>query len=787
MRIPMLLPTPRMCRQEPGDFRLQELSARAAPVTLSLPSIAHKLAALGIETEADPTLPQNAVVIGRPADPAPVVRRPEGYGLRIDQHGVALRGADVDGLFWGLVTLEQSLRGGRMAPCAVIRDWPAFPFRCHHDDISRKQVSTVADFRRIVRLLSSYKIRYYTPYMEDMLFLPSHPDIGLGRGRLLPAEVGEILAEARLHNVTVFPTFSLIGHQENLLANPRYRRYAREVFQPPSSFDPAKPALRPFLRQVIADVCALFPDAPYFHACFDETQGVPEEVLIAHANWCAAELARRGKRMLMWVDMFKNHFGLAKLHALSDNIIPVEWEYGDPRPMVPRYLQARAAPLGLAGYGNCCNHLSDFRTGKTNIDQWIGVARRLHSPGFGASQWGDNGYENSRDLCWNLFAYSAEAAWTGNPAHGRDFERRFQTTFYGRPLDPLRQVIERLSPRRRLGPGENWRLFRENFSSLVRRVRAEPGLARRAAHDLALHARMLRAVADARRQAVREVAHLDHFTVAIERQRLLCARLLLAARCADDTAVRPRAALAAHIGDMHRVRDRFRSVWLRHNKRPNIEVSLAVYRQVERSIRDFLRPAIRSSTRHRCLDLGVQWDQYTPVVGGIPLGMARVNGTPFRFAGPARTHALVAGGATLALPFAPQRVADIHLVYGGQHIHADAHDIHPMLEVRLLCGDSEVFRERLQAIRHICDWWAPRGEHMWAGGGLRHADPRRVSFALLPGFLHGLLHLRGFRTRGVRADRLELRSLAAPGSREAVAVFAITLEKQEPSVSRRNP
>jgi hypothetical protein len=64
---------------------------------------------------------------------------------------------------------------------------------------------------------------------------------------------------------------------------------------------------------------------------------------------------------------------------------------------------------------------------------------------------------------------------------------------------------------------------------------------------------------------------------------------------------------------------------------------------------------------------------------------------------------------------------------------------------------------------------------MWAGGGLRYTDPARVAYALTPGTFYGLLHLHGFRTRGVRADRIELKSLAASGSRETVAVFAVTL------------
>ncbi|MCX7936022.1 MAG: beta-N-acetylhexosaminidase, partial [Planctomycetota bacterium] len=295
---------------------------------------------------ADKALPAFSIRIGSPRCDAPEApAKPEGYTLITEPHGIWLRGYDRDGLFWGLITLQQLFNQRRSAPCAVIKDWPAFPFRMHHDDISRKQISTADDFCRIIQILSYFKIRYYTLYIEDMLHLPSHPDIGRGRGKLMPGEIRKILAAAQRHNIIVFPTYSLIGHQENLLALPRYRRYAREVFQGPSSYDVAKPIFRPFLRQVIRDVCAAFPDAPYFHAGFDEVIGLSKDEVIAHANWCCEEISRYGKTMLMWVDMFKNHFGLEALQALDRRIILVEWNYHGrqgPEEIAPRY-----ARLGL--------------------------------------------------------------------------------------------------------------------------------------------------------------------------------------------------------------------------------------------------------------------------------------------------------------------------------------------------------------------------------------------------------------------------------------------------------
>ena len=169
-----LVPLPARVRQSPGSFLLAGGKARLGPQPAPgiTEPVRHKLHSLGFALTPDADLPPLTAAWGMPGlhsltPPA----KPEAYVLRCDAHGVAVRGHDADGLFWGLVTLEQLLRGGRRVPCVEIHDAPAFAFRMHHDDISRKQISRLEDFLEIIRRLSGYKIRYYAPYMEDVLIL----------------------------------------------------------------------------------------------------------------------------------------------------------------------------------------------------------------------------------------------------------------------------------------------------------------------------------------------------------------------------------------------------------------------------------------------------------------------------------------------------------------------------------------------------------------------------------------------------------------------------------------
>lgn len=776
-----LVPYPVSVRESRGSFAIQSKTIQVGDCGDAKESLAirHKIKSLGFAPVNKASLPPLTAVIGQPmVEECLPPDKEEGYALHCDARGLVIRGADRDGLFLGLTTLEQLLNGGKTVPHVKIEDYPAFRFRMHHDDISRKQVSTVKDFKRIIRLLSYYKVKYYTPYMEDMLYLPSFPDIGEGRGRLMPNEVKALLAEAERYNVIVFPTYSLIGHQENLLQHPNYRKYAREVFQEPSAYDVSKPSLRPYLRKVIKDVCSAFPTSPFFHACFDEVIGLTEKELLGHANWCATEVAKYGKEMLMWVDMFKNHYGLKKIHKLASNVIPVEWEYGDPGKMEKAYTDAKLTPLGLASY--CCHSqfLPDFTSGKANLDAWAGVMRRWGGEGYGSSIWGDNGYENARDLCWNLYAYNAESSWTGQPGR-KDFESRFQHTFYGRFLPELQKIIEKIAPQRRLSSHFCWQLFRYKLPALIRMVNQDPALAAKAQADRKDLQWALQAVARCRRLALREAAHLDHFTVALRRDLNVLDRVLLAERIRrgwSGTALRQ--ALEKALSDLAEVKKLYTAVWLRHNKRPNIEVSLAVFDQVSRSLQDFQKSPPAPGRQFCCLNLEEAGKLCDPKVGGVPLGLAKINGIPYRFADDSWTHVSLDPKKPIVLSCDPARVKDIHLIYGGQAIPAQADEHKPLVEVRLLRNGRTVYQEKLLTVQHICDWWAPHGEHMWAGGGLKHTDPARVEYAVDAGTFFGVLHLHGFKPKGVEADALSLQLL--PRGKANMALLAATLELDKP-------
>ena len=147
----------------------------------------------------------------------------EGYFLDVDANGITIIAESERGKFYGVMSLLQVIRRERRSIVVdglTIEDFPLEKVRGISDDISRGQVSTVENFKKIIRFLAHYKMNTFSPYIEDMFAFKNHPLIGKGRGALTPQEVKEVDAFAKKYYVDMIPTFETLGHWENILAKP---------------------------------------------------------------------------------------------------------------------------------------------------------------------------------------------------------------------------------------------------------------------------------------------------------------------------------------------------------------------------------------------------------------------------------------------------------------------------------------------------------------------------------------------------------------------------------------
>ena len=114
-------------------------------------------------------------------------RSDEAYTVSVEAKGVTVTSRTRRGLVYGMHTLFAiaSVEEGDVSiPRCHIEDWPDFNLRGLQDDPARGQVSTVENFKRVIRELSRLKYNVLTFHTEDLMRFDRYPAIGRARGAL---------------------------------------------------------------------------------------------------------------------------------------------------------------------------------------------------------------------------------------------------------------------------------------------------------------------------------------------------------------------------------------------------------------------------------------------------------------------------------------------------------------------------------------------------------------------------------------------------------------------------
>ncbi|MFQ5707952.1 MAG: glycoside hydrolase family 20 zincin-like fold domain-containing protein, partial [bacterium] len=189
----------------------------------------------------------------------------QGYFLQVSDSLIVVFANAARGLFYGCMSLNQMLQGDSHSirvSGATIYDWPAFEIRGISDDISHGQISTLADFKRIIRFLGRYKMNTYLLDLNGAFRFANHPEISKNRDVLTKEEVTELANYAQRYYVDLLPVFETLGHLENILMLPDYRDLAE--FPGASAISPANQQTYKLLDELIFELADAFP-SPYFH------------------------------------------------------------------------------------------------------------------------------------------------------------------------------------------------------------------------------------------------------------------------------------------------------------------------------------------------------------------------------------------------------------------------------------------------------------------------------------------------------------------------------------------
>lgn len=530
----------------------------------------------------------------------------------IDKEPMIMIGANTDrGIFYGVQTLLQLMekKGNSIyLPQLIIEDYPLYKIRGISDDISRGQISTLDDFKHIIRQLAAYKINFYLPYIEDMFSFDKYPEIGQGRGALTKDEARELVAYAKKYQIEIVPIFECLGHQERMLRIPALNHLAERP-ENPWCLSPVVDEVYSFLADCIQELAEVFP-SPYFCIGCDETddlgkgkskdlaQKIGKDGVFAQHILKVKEIVDRfGKQTWMYADMPFNLEYPNLLAKLPKDIVMINWIY------IPAADYARAHAIQSSGYPqivspalhNWGRIFPDFDTASRNVNHLLNVGYKTGAIGAIQSSWGDGGCENYREFNWYSYAQAADASWNPDQLNRDWFDTVYFPQFYGTKDKAIQKLHQKL-----VESNKDFKFYHATTAFVLWQDQLERRPTNILSNRTLRGKRLAKIYLDcqklfpqAQKTVTRHQDHLDLFKFVMERIKLLSMRLQVPERMEQamntlenqkipvSDKLETLETLVAFVTEQKTMLDQlkpeFERLWLIYNKRPMVAVNLEKY------------------------------------------------------------------------------------------------------------------------------------------------------------------------------------------------------------------
>lgn len=226
----------------------------------------------------------------------------ESYILSINgESGVTVTSSDASGQYYALRTLEQMTAGGtiRELQCCEIYDYPRFPYRGLHFDVSRhfrsidflkKQIDAMAMFKmnrmhihltdaagwriqidaypRLTQFAAWRPYPTWKEWWEGDRHYAQEGTAGAYGGYYTKDELRDLVSYARARNIEIVPEIEMPGHSEEVLAAYPELGCSGEAYKD-SDFCVGNEEVFAFLEAVLDEVMEVFP-YEYIHIGGDE-------------------------------------------------------------------------------------------------------------------------------------------------------------------------------------------------------------------------------------------------------------------------------------------------------------------------------------------------------------------------------------------------------------------------------------------------------------------------------------------------------------------------------------
>jgi hypothetical protein len=367
----------------------------------------------------------------------------EGYVLDVRKDGVIVAGTSAAGVFYGLQTLKQLVRGD--ASNAYIQgvqivDWPAMRWRGVSDDISRGPVPTLAYIKRQLRTFAAFKLNMHSFYMEHAFASTEHPLIGAEGGSLTPAEIKELVEYARSYHIELIPEQQTFGHLHKALKLEKYSSLAETPYG--DVLSPQQEGSYKLIADWYRELDQLFP-GQFFHIGADETfelgEGQSKEVARAkgvgavyfeHLDRVRDLLKPYNRKLIFWGDIALNHPDL--IGDIPKDLIVANWDYS-PRDSynsrIEPFKTAGLQQLVCPGVWSWNQIFPNIESSSKNIINFVRDGQTSGAIGMLNTSWDDDG-ESLFEMTWYGVVLGAAASWQSQPFDQKAFDAAFDWAFF---------------------------------------------------------------------------------------------------------------------------------------------------------------------------------------------------------------------------------------------------------------------------------------------------------------------------------------------------------------------
>lgn len=233
------------------------------------------------------------------------IRNKEGYRLLVSENGVEIAGASNAGIFYGVQTLRKSIPAAADGmqvelPAVSINDYPRFPYRGMHLDVSRHFFPTDS-IKKFIDILALHNMNRFHWHLTDdqgwRIEIKKYPELTqigskrketvIGRnsgkydgqpydGFYTQDEIRDVIAYAKERFITIIPEIDLPGHQLAALATYPELGCTGGPYEVWTQWGVSDDVIcagneksMQFLEDVLAEVIDLFP-SEYIHIGGDE-------------------------------------------------------------------------------------------------------------------------------------------------------------------------------------------------------------------------------------------------------------------------------------------------------------------------------------------------------------------------------------------------------------------------------------------------------------------------------------------------------------------------------------